>query len=57
MDGVMRRMVSGIMTRLHVLCQFERWQFEDIIQETWAHVSKRNWSANPVSGAAVSTGS
>lgn len=43
--------IFNIILAMSVFCATRGWSLHDIVNETWDHVSKRDWTRNPVDGA------
>lgn len=44
---------EGIIDALAQYCSLRGWDYEEIVLETWARVSKRDWQKDPVAGGEV----
>jgi len=42
--------IGDILIYMCDLCNARGWDAEKILEDTWAHVSKRDWKANPNKG-------
>ena len=42
--------VHSIVYHLHMYCQAQGWNYEEIVTETWTKVSQRDWVTDPVAG-------
>ena len=49
-DGKIRDALGDIFIYLIDYCELRGWSYEEIIKETWAEVSQRDWVSDPMYG-------